>query len=461
MLIICPAFCKSEIDYTLEIILKEWLGIDYFLQTGLTSNIEISQEEKSLILTPLFFMTAHKKWLLPESLPKLPLESYYLKNLPRRILNIIPRGHNYLPVLYGNPDIRIYTNKIKCSIDIIGSIFFMLSRYEEAVLPERDEHDRFPAAVSVAYRAGFLERPIVNEYVELLWGLMKYLWPNLIRKPRCFRTLLSHDVDAPFDDAFRSLYWATRRAFGDIIKRKDLKKTWQNFKRWCSVRHSNLKLDRNNTFDFIALESEKRSLISSFYFLPEGSQEQVIRYNVSHPIIRDLLVRLDHRGHEIGLHASYDSYLDSRRVKYEANILRKTLCECGIKQKIRGVRQHYLRVRISETLRNLEYAGLVYDSSLGFADKPGFRCGTCWEYPIYDVIKRLPLRLIERPLVVMECTVIAKGYMGLGFTSDAFAVFKKLKDTCRYYNGDFTLLWHNTELVTQEQKEFYIAVLNA
>jgi len=461
IVVFSPSFCISEMNYTLNVCLKQWLSIDYTIKKCNSLKVKISRNGKEINLPNTFFKKASKKWLALETLPKLPLGIYHLENLPSAIRNIIPNGFNYMPVLYGDPDIRIYNNRIDCRIDLIGSIFFMLTRYEEAVLTERDEHDRFPATASVAYKEGFLDRPIVNEYVELLWGLIKYLWPDLKRKPRSFRTLLSHDVDDPFDDAFRSLYWAARRALGDLIKRKNFRKTWENLKRWYFVRHGNLEEDRNNTFNFITSESEKRALISSFYFLSEGSHEQVISYNVYHPIIQALLVHLDQRGHEIGLHTSYNSYLDEIRTRYEADVLRKTLIECRIKKELQGVRQHYLRIRIPKTLQNLEAAGLVYDSSLGFADKPGFRCGTCWEYPLYDLFNRVPLKLIERPLVVMECTVIISKYMGLGLSSEAFEVFKNLKDTCRLYHGDFTLLWHNTELITNEQKEFYIALLDA
>ena len=53
----------------------------------------------------------------------------------------------------------------------------MLSRYEEAVLLDRDDHDRFPATASIAYKTGFLDRPIIDEYVEILWVAMKRVWP--------------------------------------------------------------------------------------------------------------------------------------------------------------------------------------------------------------------------------------------------------------------------------------------
>lgn len=46
---------------------------------------------------------------------------------------------------------------------------FLISRYEEMVRRGlRDEHGRFPGKESLPYRAGFLHRPIVDEYRMLL-----------------------------------------------------------------------------------------------------------------------------------------------------------------------------------------------------------------------------------------------------------------------------------------------------
>lgn len=38
--------------------------------------------------------------------------------------------------------------------------------------------------------------------------------------------------------------------------------------------------------------------------------------------------------------------------------------------------------------------------------------GASREYPVYDVGERRPLPLSERPLIVMECSVIAERYLG-------------------------------------------------
>lgn len=49
----------------------------------------------------------------------------------------------------------------------------MIARYEEVLLWDRVDKDlygRFPSSESLAYKEGFLDIPIVNEYIEWLWN---------------------------------------------------------------------------------------------------------------------------------------------------------------------------------------------------------------------------------------------------------------------------------------------------
>lgn len=112
------------------------------------------------------------------------------------------------------------------------------------------------------------------------------------------------------------------------------------------------------------------------------------------------------------------------------------------------------------TANNLAAANLDYDTSLGYADRPGFRCGTSFEYPMFDLEHGRKLKLRQRPLVLMECSVIDNAYMGLGYTEEALAYMTLIKDRCFLFGGDFTLLWHNSHLGNIEDKRFYLELLS-
>jgi len=143
----------------------------------------------------------------------------------------------------------------------------------------------------------------------------------------------------------------------------------------------------------------------------------------------------------------------------EANRLRRIMDEEGISQDKIGNRQHYLRWSTPETARNLEQAGISYDTTLGYADHPGFRCGTCFEYHMYDLIERKPLRLKQRPLIVMEESVIDDCYLGMGYADEALDLMRTLKKRALQFGGDFTLLWHNSHFMAAKDREFYEALI--
>ena len=227
------------------------------------------------------------------------------------------------------------------------------------------------------------------------------------------------------------------------------------------VKLGNAAADPCNNFASIMAWDEYHGVRSAFYFIAAHTAGGEVDglYHLDHPWIRSLMRELYQRGHEIGLHPSYNTYCDPAQTRREFEMLRHR-CEAeGIRQAVWGGRQHFLRWKAPTTLQNWNDAGLDYDSSLTFADRAGFRCGVCREFPGFNVATRHRLHVRERPLVVMECSVIDPGYMGLGLGTEAFEEMAKLKARCRLFAGDFTLLWHNSSLLLQEEIQLYKEVL--
>ena len=229
---------------------------------------------------------------------------------------------------------------------------------------------------------------------------------------------------------------------------------------WIKVKN-NAKADPCYTFDTLMALSENHGITSAFYFITDHSAGSIDGfYSVAQPEILHLLKQIHSRGHEIGLHASYNTYRDPTQTVKEFEILKQTCQTIGIQQSTWGGRQHFLRWETPTTFCNLDTAGLDYDTSLSFADHVGFRCGICYEYPVYDIVTHKVLTLRERPLIAMECSVIDECYMGLGTGEKAFEIFQQLKTACQRFNGDFTLLWHNSRLIDAAEKALYEALLS-
>ena len=80
---------------------------------------------------------------------------------------------------------------------------------------------------------------------------------------------------------------------------------------------------------------------------------------------------------------------------------------------IAGNRHHYLRLPWHEGIRALDRLGFAYDTTLGYAERPGPRAGLSFPFRPWDVAAGAPLRILELPLVLMDATLAEERYLGL------------------------------------------------
>lgn len=373
-----------------------------------------------------------------------------------------------LPVLFGRmaSDFDLRANlgaDTTLPMDIPSAAFWLMARLEERGSALLDSHSRFRAFSSHAWRNGYLMIPIVDEYVILLRWLVGQIWPRLPMAPLdSFSLFLSHDVDDPFAYRYMPFLKASKLLVSNAIKHSS---PLQGL-RWMfglGLSQAQIRLtDPCNTFDWLMHQSEQSGTFSSFFFISsDQSCELDAQYDIADPIIGTLLKRIHQRGHEIGIHPGYETFRDPLLLKGQVSRLRAGMAAAGINQAVFGGRMHYLRWDHDVTPTALVEAGLSYDSTLGYADHPGFRCGTCHPFPYFDIKQGVSTNLLIRPLVAMECTVLAKRYLGLGATPTAFELFSDLKQACRRVGGEFSLLWHNSFLFSDAERELYRAVIDA
>ncbi len=333
-----------------------------------------------------------------------------------------------LPVIGGTNQFEVSENRIYCGLDVLASAFFMLSRWEEQQSSVRDQHGRFPAQASLACQMGFLHRPIVHEYLELVWNMLVRLGYQGARKKRQYSILVSHDVDHPL------LWWKQtdrlRTLAGSILKRGNLKETqfWlQHFQK-----------DPFDTFDWLMMHSEQAGLVSHFNFMGDRSSNSDCYYPLQHPFVQNLIGRIEARGHVIGFHPSYESLESPDKFQQELDSL-----QACVKQKINTGRQHYLRFQTPDTWARWDRAGMQWDSSMGYPEMPGFRCGVCYSFPVFDVVQRKTLQLWEKPLIAMEVSLGLYQHLS---PETAGAQLLQLRKTVKQYDGEFVFLWHNSSL---------------
>ncbi len=352
-------------------------------------------------------------------------------------------GLLYADAASGAPAITCSDDAIHVAPDILASAYYLLSCRQESEIAARDQWGRFNAAHSPLAEQGLLAAPLVDRYASLLRELLLLAaqkrhaslglaptWPG----GRSFALCLTHDVDLIRKKTLGNL--ATTAWHSLVAARRG---------RWPLVREratgiARLYLRRGDpywSFPHILSVEEAHGVRSSFYFLAGDVNARGQRkYRLGDRRMRALLAELAQGGWEIGLHGGWRAWDDGPRIARE-----KAELERYSGQPATGIRQHYLRLAHPDTLRLQAEAGLDYDTSLGFADRVGYRAGTSLPFRPWDARQRRALPIWEIPLTVMDGSL--KVYQRLDAEA-AWASVRGLLEATERAGGCLTILWHNT-----------------
>ena len=431
----------QERKYIIDILLGEFLGIDYEVIVDSDGWDIVLGNGNKLIIEDHFFGKFSKdlEYLKDENIPK---NVEFAKN------NFIVEDN--IPIIYGNSQFSILNSQlIKCGIDIFASSFFMLTRWEEYVKKARDEHNRFPASDSLAFENNFLDRPVVNEYVEMLWNMLKFLGCKQERKKKEFELVLTHDIDTIYK--YPTLKSGIKEIAGDLIKRKNINLFFHNLS--LKIKSNIFMQDPYDTFDYL-MDLSKKLGVKSYFFIHSSIDSKLDFDNDVY--LKRIIDKILEKGHFIGFHPSYNSYNSLEIFKQNKEKIEKL-----IHHKLIFGRQHYLRFEAPITWQIWEDCQMEWDSSLGYADKEGFRCGVCYKFSVFNILSREKLDLKERPLIVMDGSF--QKYQKDILQEEMQEKIQFLKNKVKKYNGDFVFLWHNSSFNTLKWKNYqkiYERVLN-
>ena len=313
-----PSNFVLERQYILNVLIKDFLGIDFDSQiSDEIKDYILEFQDKTIVIKDKFFTSrAGANYLRPNCLPQ---SVGFFKNE----FTI----SDDIPVIFGSNDFHAESNLLTCGIDIFASAFLMLTRWEEMVNPIRDAHGRFPGEESIAFKNNFLTRPVVNEYAELLWNMLVACGFKEKREKRDFKLYLTHDIDHLFTSV------TNRQIAADLCKRFDAPMAYRHFR----YKYTQNPYDQ---YDFLMDCSERMNVQSRFYF---KASDLITRYDQDNYLttgkFRHIIRNIKARGHLIGFHPGYDTYLDESKWTKEKNLL-----EEAAQTKLLEGRQHYMRM---------------------------------------------------------------------------------------------------------------------
>ena len=337
----------------------------------------------------------------------------------------------------------VYSRQASMPFDVLAASFYMVSRYEEYLPYMRDEHGRFSAKSAVAVQQDFAHIPVVNKWALFLGKLLVKSFPDLILKPEKYQFIPTIDVDAAWAYRNKGLI----RTLGGYMK--DISRFDVNEFKVRTRVMLKMQKDPFDTFDLLLSLHQQYNLKPWYFILFAGYGPFDKNIPVSNSSFQTLVKSLADYA-RVGIHPSYASHTNPSLLSVEIDRLSKVL-----RAEIVGSRQHFLKLSLPETYRNLIHLDITEDFTMGFASHPGFRAGICSSFKWYDLEAETATDLTIHPFALMDGTL--RDYMKVD-AATSLEIIKKLVDQVKEVNGTFISLWHNESLSGEKRWKGWIEV---
>ncbi|MES2651614.1 MAG: polysaccharide deacetylase family protein [Bacteroidota bacterium] len=333
---------------------------------------------------------------------------------------------------FGDQEVPFPVKNSALPFDVFAASFYFLSRYEEYLPFNADEHGRYPAEQSLQYRLNVLDTPVIDGWALILKNILLKKFPNLIFGKRKFKFIPTIDVDRAYHFKSSGIVKNTARILKAAIK--------LNTEKVVDIILTGLgQTDPFDTYDYLAEIHERYQLTPTFFFLlaKEGHQEFDQNISPEDESFTALISKIALKAN-VGLHPSYASNTETKKIKEELISL-----QAITHQRIDTSRQHFLKLHLPHTYLKLIKAGINHDYSMGYASQIGFKAGTCTPFFWYDLQLEKQSHLTVHPFAAMDVTL--QHYLRLS-PEQAIAKLNQLIASVKLVDGTFCSLWHNESI---------------
>ncbi|MCF6356397.1 MAG: polysaccharide deacetylase family protein [Draconibacterium sp.] len=314
--------------------------------------------------------------------------------------------------------------------DPLAASFYLVTRHEEYMEPNRDKLNRYPAEQSILTKYNLLKKPIVNIWANLLAEKLKEKYPDLKFPKRKFEFLSTIDVD----NAWAYKHKGFLRTSGALIK-SIVKGNLSEFKSRLKVLTGKEK-DPYNLYEYLDSVFKGNEEKVKFFFLlgDYGRYDKNLSHRNKH---YKKLIQNTKDKYDVGIHPSFAS--GKKRGKKTVKMEKRRLVKINDTEVIES-RQHFLQLSFPKTYRRLIKAGITKDYTMGYPAQPGFRAGICTPYYFYDLKKEKTTNLLIVPFQVMDGTFLH--YLRLS-PEEASVEIENIMREVKNVGGTFVSIWHN------------------
>ncbi len=315
--------------------------------------------------------------------------------------------------------------------------FLMLLPHEQMGKCSFDQHHRskYEPPWMIANQQHL--HPVIDIAATLFFSKIQELFPNVVLPKRTIFVEPTFDLDVAFAHKSKSLLvhglgTASLLAKGKFSTLKTRFNVWRN-----------KEIDPYDVFDDVLDVLEEQQL-NAVFFAMTANRGKYDRNNYHKKADYKKLIRKLDKKHTIGLHPGYVSVDNPKLVAEE-----KQRLEDIVGHEIIHVRQHFLRQFLPDTWNTYIDCGLKHDYSIGFANRVGYKVGTCTPYQAFDVITQRSLPITLHPFAIMDTALWHQQNRN---RNEIIQISNLLELNREKYRSSLSAVWHNYAMPHQSEE---------
>ena len=312
--------------------------------------------------------------------------------------------------------------------DLFAAAFYLLSRYEEYLPHQLDEHERYGYKNSLQIQHNIFNKPILEIWIEKFKVKLQERFPELSFKERqfYFEPLINVSMARLYQG--KSFLRFLFGGFDDLLHLK-IRHFWQRHKVYLFG-----KKDPYDTFDdILSIKKKYKHPLTFFHLLTNYS---LFDHNISvnkHEYQSQIKFLADYT--ETGLLTSYYALDNEETIEKEVKKL-----ENIIHKPVEKVRAHFNRIKIPATYQTYNDLELKKDYSMGYNHKIGFRAGTSIPFKFYDIENETETHLTLHPAVISDVMLKYQYHLK---PKKALKIMLEEGKIIQQYKGHFYPVFHN------------------
>ena len=329
------------------------------------------------------------------------------------------------------------SDKSALPFDIFSASFYLLSRYEEYLPHVKDDHGRFPASESLAYKEEFLQYPVVDIWAYKFKEVLSSNFPELTFSKKRMKIHNLVEASNPYAFNEKGLLKSIIGFTKDTLKFRISK----NFRRTKVL--LGFKEDPFNTFEWVVSQIKTSKTKLTVFFLMgndlnyyEGINAQKKKYRMLIKYVSDY--------NNIGILFSSISLLNLVAIKKEKEQLENIINF----ELTNSVNKDYF-VNLPEFYRNLIEVEVEKDYTMVYEETLGFRASTCTPFLFYDLDYE-----IKTPLVIHPVALTTHAFKNMK-SADAKDSILKVVDSVKQVNGTFSMFFTNLDFIDNKRNKVW------